>query len=56
MDIAPGLYKLAWRNNKKVRKKLQDQSWIRGLWRMSTIEEMAEFVLLLDPGAASFFE
>ena len=33
MDIAPGLYRLAW---------------TRGLWRMSTVEEMADFVTLWD--------
>lgn len=48
MDIAPGLYNLAWRKNRKVRGELQDQSWTRGLWRMSTLDEMAEFVLLWD--------
>lgn len=48
MDIAPGLYKLVWRKNRKVREELQDQSCTRGLWRMSTVEEMAEFVTLWD--------
>ena len=48
MDIAPGLYRLAWRKNRKVREELQDQSWTRGLWRMSTVEEMADFVTLWD--------
>ena len=26
----------------------QDQSWTRGLWRVSTVKEMAEFVTLWD--------
>jgi len=46
MDIAPRLYKLAWRKNRKVNEELQDQSWTRGLWRMSSVEEMVEFVIL----------
>jgi len=48
MDIAPRLYKLAWRKNRKVNEELQDQSWTRGLWRMSSVEEMVEFVILWD--------
>jgi len=48
MDIAPGLFKLAWRKNRKVREELQDQSWTRGLWRMNTVQEMVEFVTLWD--------
>ena len=48
MDIAPGLFKFAWRKNRKVREELQDQSWTRGLWRMNTVQEMVEFVTLWD--------
>jgi len=48
IDIVPNLYKLAWRKNRKVRDELQDQSWTRGLWRMSTVQQMAEFVFLWD--------
>ena len=48
IDIAPGLYKLAWRKNRMVFDELQNQSWTRGLWRMNTVEEMAEFVTLWD--------
>ena len=48
MDIAPRLYKLAWRKNRKVNEELQDQSWTRGLWRMSSVEEMVDFVILWD--------
>jgi hypothetical protein len=47
-DIAPLLYKLAWRKKLKAREQLENQSWTRGLWRMSTVEEMAEFVMLWD--------
>jgi len=47
-DIAPLLYKLAWRKKLKVRDQLENHSWTRGLWRMSTVEEMAEFVRLWD--------
>ena len=46
-DIAPSLYKLAWRKHLKVKDQLLNQSWTRGLWRMSTVE-MAEFVVLWD--------
>jgi len=48
IDIAPGLYKLAWRKHRKVKEELQDQKWTRGLWRMTTVQEMAEFVILWD--------
>ena len=48
IDIAPGLYKLAWRKNRTVFDELQNQSWTRGLWRMNTVEEMAEFVTHWD--------
>jgi len=48
MDIAPGLFKLAWRKNRKVREELHDQSLTRGLWRMNTVQEMVEFVTLWD--------
>ena len=47
-DIAPSLYKLAWRKNLTVMDQLVNQSWTRGLWRMQTVEEMAEFVRLWD--------
>jgi hypothetical protein len=45
-DIAPNLYKLAWRKNNTVKENLQNQNWTRGLWRMASTEEIAEFVLL----------
>ena len=47
-DIAPSLYKLAWRKHLTVKERLVNQSWTRGLWRMQTVEEMAEFVQLWD--------
>jgi hypothetical protein len=48
MDIAPDLYKLAWRKGHKVRDDLLNDNWTRGLWRMNTVEEMAQFVSLWD--------
>jgi hypothetical protein len=45
-DIALNLYKLAWRKNNTVKENLQNQKWTRGLWRMASTEEIAEFVLL----------
>ncbi|KAF8708580.1 hypothetical protein HU200_029954 [Digitaria exilis] len=45
-DIAPNLYKLAWRKNRTVRDDLQDSNWTRGLRRMTTMEEMAEMLIL----------
>jgi len=47
-DIAPRLYKLAWRKNLTVKEQLENQSWTRGLWRMSLVEEMADFIALWD--------
>lgn len=47
-DIAPNLYKLAWRKHRKVSEEIMNHNWTRGLWRMSTIEEMAEFIVLWD--------
>lgn len=34
MDIAPRLYRLAWRKNRTVQEELQNDNWTRGLWRM----------------------
>ncbi|CAN6246948.1 unnamed protein product [Urochloa humidicola] len=45
-DLAPNLYKLAWRKNLTVREELHNQNWTRGLWRMSTTDEMAEYYSL----------
>ena len=47
-DLAPHLYKLAWRKSLTVREEVENQTWTRGLWRMSTAEEVAEFVLLWE--------
>lgn len=38
----------AWRKKLEVPEQLENQSWTRGLWRMSMMEEMAEFVMLWD--------
>ncbi|WVZ56447.1 hypothetical protein U9M48_006975, partial [Paspalum notatum var. saurae] len=48
MDIAPSLYPLAWRKNKKVHEELVDLNWTRGLWRMSTEQQLQEFIALWD--------
>ena len=48
MDVFPDLFRLAWRKNRMVKEELVNQSWTRGLWRMSTVEEMASFVKLWD--------
>jgi len=47
-DLAPKLYKLAWRKGLTVREEVENQTWTRGLWRMSNAEEMAEFILLWE--------
>jgi len=46
MDIFPDLFRLAWRKNRVVKDELVNQCWTRGRWRMSTVEEMADFVKL----------
>lgn len=46
MDIAPNLYKLAWKKNQTVREDLQNENWMRGLWRMQGADAMAEFINL----------
>jgi len=48
MDLFPDLFKLAWRKNKRVQEELVNLNWTRGLWKMQTIEEMANFVKLWD--------
>ena len=47
-DLAPQLYKLAWRKGLTVREEIGNQTWTRGLWRMSNASEIAEFVGLWD--------
>jgi len=54
-DFAPHLYKLAWRKGLTVREEVEYQTWTRGLWRMSTADEMAEFVLLWEKVQEVFF-
>jgi hypothetical protein len=44
----PNLYKLAWRKHRKVFEEVTNANWMRGLWRMSTVAEMVEFVELWD--------
>ena len=48
MDLFPDLFRLAWRKNKIVKEELVQHNWTRGLWRMQSVEEMADFVLLWD--------
>ena len=48
MDIFPDLFKLAWRKNRSVKEELEHQSWTRGLWRMESVNEMANFITLWD--------
>jgi len=36
IDIAPTLYKLAWRKQGTVQQELQNNNWTHGLWRMTT--------------------
>jgi hypothetical protein len=45
-DIAPRLFKLAWRKNHFVATDLQNNNCLRGLWRMTQAEEMAELITL----------
>ena len=47
-DVAPSLYKLAWRKNLTVKEQMINQSWTRGLWHMQSVKEMAECVRLWD--------
>lgn len=46
-DLAPNLYKMAWRKNQSVRDDLQNDNWTRGiLRRLDTVDEIAEFITL----------
>jgi hypothetical protein len=45
-DLAPSLYKLAWHKINTVVVDLANVNWLRGLWRMSTAVEIAEFISL----------
>ena len=48
MDVFPDLFKLASRKNRSVKEELEHQSWTRGLWRMESVEGMANFIRLWD--------
>jgi hypothetical protein len=43
-DIAPSLYKLAWRKNISVAEGLQDRKWTRGLQRITSTDEINQLV------------
>jgi mannosylglycoprotein endo-beta-mannosidase len=47
-DLAPDLYKLAWRKNQSVKDDLRNCNWTRGIWRMTTANEMAQLVSLWE--------
>jgi len=47
-DVAPNLYKLAWRKRLMVRDEVDNQTWTRGLWRMSNATEIAEFIVFWE--------
>jgi hypothetical protein len=40
-DLAPNLYKLAWRKHNSVAEDLHNYNWTRGLWWMATADEIA---------------
>ncbi|WVZ62397.1 hypothetical protein U9M48_012153 [Paspalum notatum var. saurae] len=48
MDIAPSLFQLAWRKKNKVSEELINLNWTRGLWRMNSVQQMADFIKLWD--------
>ena len=48
MDLYPNLFRLAWRKNKTVKEELENLNWTRGLWRMGSVDEMAQFIELWD--------
>lgn len=45
-DIAPRLYRLAWRKNQSVAEDLNNNNWTRVLWKMTQAEEMVELINL----------
>ena len=47
-SCSPHLDKLAWRMGLTVREEVENQTWTRGLWWMSTATDMAEFGSLLE--------
>jgi hypothetical protein len=44
-DIAPGLYRLAWRKHQSIKEDMHNDNWTRDIWRMSSVEEMAELIV-----------
>uniref|UniRef100_A0A0A9GFD1 Reverse transcriptase zinc-binding domain-containing protein n=1 Tax=Arundo donax TaxID=35708 RepID=A0A0A9GFD1_ARUDO len=46
MDIAPDLYKLAWRKNRLLKDDLEGHKWTQGLMRMTTTDQMVQFITL----------
>ncbi|KAF8730242.1 hypothetical protein HU200_017220 [Digitaria exilis] len=45
-EIAPNIYRLAWRKNERVATTLANGHWKRGLRRMNTTEQINEYVEL----------
>ena len=45
-DIAPLCYRLAYRKNFSVAKAMQQNNWMRGIQRMSSDQELGQFVSL----------
>lgn len=43
-EIAPDLYKLAWRKQEKIATSLTDGRWTHGLRHLSTTEEINQYV------------
>ncbi|KAF8772335.1 hypothetical protein HU200_005873 [Digitaria exilis] len=48
LQIAPDLYKLAWRKQENIATTLTNGQWRRGLRRLSTIEEINQYIQLWD--------
>jgi hypothetical protein len=43
-DIAPTIFKLAWRKNNTVAQGLNKGKWMQGLQRMATPEQIQQFI------------
>jgi hypothetical protein len=52
-DIAPTLYKLAWRKNISVAVALSDMRWMRGMRRVSSAKEVRQFIQLWEASGRS---
>jgi hypothetical protein len=39
-DLAPSLYKMAWRKHQSVKDDLYNKNWTRGLWKMNKADEI----------------